>query len=327
MRRHVRSTLLWSGVALVLTSSMVLGLARVSRLQLVHRTTVVLASFAPHACFAWFIATALFLAAGRGWQRALAVVSAAGLVANLTLLVPYVPHQMPPAASTFSVATLNLRCLPVNTERLAAVVRSLQPDVVLLQDTTQEAWTALQASGWARDYPIAAAQPTITTAPSPTGQCDSWLSARVPLTLSTARPAGSNQVAYRIDLPSGAVSVLPVAVTNPTVDVRHWAQDLAEVRVTAMAQPGPLVVLGDFNAVREHAPMEQLRAAGLTDAAEQAKAGWVPTFPARGWLPPLLAIDHVMVNASLQATSLASFEVPGCDHRGLLARLRLTGVG
>jgi endonuclease/exonuclease/phosphatase (EEP) superfamily protein YafD len=83
----------------------------------------------------------------------------------------------------------------------------------------------------------------------------------------------------------------------------------------------PLVVAGDFNAVDDHGPMQALRRAGLKSATDVAGAGWLPTYPANRLFPPLLPIDHIMINKDLTATSVTSFAVSGSDHRGLLATL------
>jgi hypothetical protein len=50
-------------------------------------------------------------------------------------------------------------------------------------------------------------------------------------------------------------------------------------------------------------------------------AGWLPTYPANRVIPPLLPIDHILLNRFLTATSLTSFDVDGTDHRGLLAQI------
>ena len=81
------------------------------------------------------------------------------------------------------------------------------------------------------------------------------------------------------------------------------------------------MVPGDFNAVDEHGPLRQLRRLGLRSATDLAGAGWVPTYPAGRTIPPLLPIDHVLVNDRLTATGLRAFTVPGTDHRGLMATL------
>jgi endonuclease/exonuclease/phosphatase (EEP) superfamily protein YafD len=83
----------------------------------------------------------------------------------------------------------------------------------------------------------------------------------------------------------------------------------------------PLVVAGDFNAVNDHGPMQALQRAGLKSATDVAGAGWLPTYPANRLIPPLLPIDHVLINEDLTATSVTSFAVSGTDHRGLLATI------
>lgn len=66
--------------------------------------------------------------------------------------------------------------------------------------------------------------------------------------------------------------------------------------------------------------MRRLQQLGLTDAAAQSGAGWLPTFPASGLLPPI-AIDHVLISRHLTAASVATFKVGGGDHLGLTTRL------
>ncbi len=71
------------------------------------------------------------------------------------------------------------------------------------------------------------------------------------------------------------------------------------------------------------APFRNLLTNGFADAAEQSGAGITRTFPADSTLPPLLGIDHVLTyNAT--ATDVQTVRVPGSDHLGLLATLRLT---
>ena len=82
-----------------------------------------------------------------------------------------------------------------------------------------------------------------------------------------------------------------------------------------------MIIAGDFNAVEDHGPMQQLRHLGLRSASDIAGAGWLPTYPSGRRLPPLLPIDHVLVNHRLTATSTSVFSVRGTDHRGVLTTL------
>ena len=61
---------------------------------------------------------------------------------------------------------------------------------------------------------------------------------------------------------------------------------------------------------------------GYHDAVEQTGAGFAPTFPSNKPFPPLITIDHVLTrNAS--ASSIKTVELPGSDHRSLLATIKV----
>ena len=107
--------------------------------------------------------------------------------------------------------------------------------------------------------------------------------------------------------PDGELTLLAVHPFPPTV-VAQWHDDLAAVRAAAA---GADLVVGDLNATLDHRPLQRLEDDGFRDAAELTNAGWQPTWPANGEyhlagvpLPPLVAIDHVLVGPRLTARSL-----------------------
>jgi endonuclease/exonuclease/phosphatase family metal-dependent hydrolase len=67
--------------------------------------------------------------------------------------------------------------------------------------------------------------------------------------------------------------------------------------------------------------MQHLRGLGLKSATDIVGAGWQPTYPANRSFPPLMAIDHVLVNSRLTATSITTLPNKDSDHLGLLAVL------
>ena len=71
--------------------------------------------------------------------------------------------------------------------------------------------------------------------------------------------------------------------------------------------------------------MRELYADGWRSAADLAGAGYVRTYPADRRIPPLIGIDHILVNDRLTATSFSTFDVPGTDHRGVRADIAGTG--
>ncbi|MGH9271923.1 MAG: endonuclease/exonuclease/phosphatase family protein, partial [Ilumatobacteraceae bacterium] len=83
----------------------------------------------------------------------------------------------------------------------------------------------------------------------------------------------------------------------------------------------PAIVAGDLNATFDHRQFRDLLDTGLRDAVEQAGAGYVPTYPVGRRFPPLISIDHILTRGRITATDVETQELPGTDHRALLATL------
>jgi hypothetical protein len=63
-------------------------------------------------------------------------------------------------------------------------------------------------------------------------------------------------------------------------------------------------------------------ARGYRDAAEQAGAGLTRTHPADIAIPPVFAVDHILLLRAA-ATSVLTRPVSSSDHRALLAEVTL----
>jgi endonuclease/exonuclease/phosphatase family metal-dependent hydrolase len=127
------------------------------------------------------------------------------------------------------------------------------------------------------------------------------------------------QPSVQVDLGDVAVQVVAVHPVPPTVSVAAWRAETA-----GLPRPdatGPVRVLaGDFNATLDHAVFRRLLRAGYVDAGQQCGAGLVPTWPAR---PPLVTLDHVVVDVRATVIAYRVFDLPGSDHRCVYAELRL----
>ncbi|MDQ6641448.1 MAG: endonuclease/exonuclease/phosphatase family protein, partial [Actinomycetota bacterium] len=120
--------------------------------------------------------------------------------------------------------------------------------------------------------------------------------------------------------------LLAVHTAQPVDETSSWRRDLATLRVrTAEAvKAGPTLVVGDFNATRDHSAFRKILATGVSDAADVANSGWQPTWPTRSrawYLRPLIAIDHVLSSGQYAAVRTDSISVSGTDHRALVVQL------
>jgi endonuclease/exonuclease/phosphatase family metal-dependent hydrolase len=112
------------------------------------------------------------------------------------------------------------------------------------------------------------------------------------------------------------ISVLELMWRARLVDL---AQELRDVEL-------PVIVLGDFNADRDHAAFRRLLRSGLRDAHDERGRGLTRTFPA--WLP-VLHLDHVLVRdggaARLVVRDVREVRLPGSDHLTVVADLAVLG--
>lgn len=283
--------------------------------------TALVAAFIAYGVFAYAVVLACLLVALVRARRRAALAALTGLTALLTAghlawLGPlFVADRRPVTTEPFTLLTLNLhagRADPTVLNALAA-----RADVVVLVETTAAAQAGLAAEGFDGRFPHAVGDPRREGS-------NTAVFSRFRLSRGTVLGRSNfSQWSVGVEVPDiGLVRLLAIHPCNPYCGGGRWHTEHEVVRAAVAASgSGPLVVAGDFNAVADHGPMQRLSRLGLRSATDLAGAGWLATYPAEGRLPPLLPIDHVLVNDRLTATSVTAFSVPGTDHRGLLASL------
>jgi endonuclease/exonuclease/phosphatase (EEP) superfamily protein YafD len=87
----------------------------------------------------------------------------------------------------------------------------------------------------------------------------------------------------------------------------------------------PWVLAGDFNATLDHAELRDLLDRGYTDAGDVTGMGLEPTWPTMGhrFMPPSIAIDHVLADGRLGFADYGVDDLPGSDHRAIHAEVVL----
>jgi hypothetical protein len=149
----------------------------------------------------------------------------------------------------------------------------------------------------------------------------------VPKRRSIATPAARLHIpGLRFDPLFAAVHVdSPVAAGSD--NIAEWQSGMAGVqaqldRFSALAGRGAVIVGGDFNSTPDMRQFRDLLTDGYHDAVEQTGAGFAPTFPADTWFPPVITIDHVLTRHAV-ASSVSTIDIPGSDHRALLATIKV----
>ncbi|WP_433350477.1 endonuclease/exonuclease/phosphatase family protein [Microtetraspora malaysiensis] len=267
---------------------------------------------------ALFSLVALLLALGTR-RRPVIAVGAATCVLMAFMVLPRAFGDTPTATGpSLRILTVNLFFGRGNAHTVVELVRRLHPDILNTQELDPQAVEALDAAGLGRLMPYGHLEPEYSAS-------GSGIYSRYPLTkLPDLGPADGHHMPYvRFSLPSGQVvelvDVHTMAPLGP--DVATWQEAL---RSLPPAVPGTIRVLaGDFNASLDHASLRDVLDRGYLDAADATGAGLRTTWPANRQLPPLITIDHVLVDRRASAVDVSVHDVPETDHRALFAELRL----
>ena len=260
-------------------------------------------------------------------RRRLAAVAAALVVAHLAVVAPTLgAADVPPQAASaprLRVVASNLFVLNPDPVGAGRALRDLRPDVVVVPELDARGLRGLEQSGLLQDLPHVVAE--LGTREETVG-----LLSRLPLSDETTRAAGGRELPRATVRVGGAEVRLMAAHPLPPVSVfeRLWRWSLTDLAAEAESTRLPLVVLGDFNADRDHAPFRRLLRAGLRDAHDERGRGLSRTWPTRA---PLLHLDHVLVRdgqgARLVVRDVREVVLPGSDHLTVVADLAVLPGG
>ncbi|MEV0969171.1 endonuclease/exonuclease/phosphatase family protein [Microtetraspora glauca] len=260
---------------------------------------------------------ALLALGSRG--RAVVAVAAASSTLLAFMVLPRAFGDTPAATGpSLRILTINLFFGRGDARTVIDLVRRLRPDILNTQELDPRAVEALDAAGLGTLMPYSHLQQEYSAS-------GSGIYSRYPLTkLPDFAPSDGHHMPYvRFSLPGGQtvelVDVHTMAPLGP--DVATWKEAL---RSLPPAVPGTVRVLaGDFNASLDHAALREVLGRGYLDAADATGTGLRTTWPANRRLPPLITIDHVLVDERASAVGVSVHDVPGTDHRALFAELRL----
>ena len=284
--------------------------------------TATLASFIAYGVFGYALAVICLVAVLIRARRrvALALITVVVLVASMghvvTLVPLFVADGRAATGTSFTLMSLNLHNGEADSGQV--VEHAMGADVVILVEATPAALNALKPLGWDERFPYSVGDVRNDIV------SNTAVYSRFPLAPGTliGRTA-FQQWETAVEVPElGSVRLFAVHPCNPYCGGNRWDREHRQVfEAVAADLTGPIVVAGDFNAVDEHGPMQRLRALGLASVTDVAGAGWLPTYPADRRYPPLVPIDHILIDEQLTAISVSTFQVDGSDHLGLITTL------
>jgi endonuclease/exonuclease/phosphatase (EEP) superfamily protein YafD len=313
----MRSGLLEWSVASALAGWAAARLAGADRLRPTESWVVPALSFTPQVTAgAW--ASALLLR--RPGPAALA--AAAGAVLTAAVGPRAVPQRQPSAAGPrLRILTANVLFGRVDAKAMVELAGRLRPDVLFMQELTDDAETRLERAGLRDLLPYRAAPPV-------RHRTRSSIFARYPLHAGPAATGGTAvRCTARLDLPTGPpveLACIHAAPPKPAWSAEAAARWRGHLAAVPAAGERLCILAGDFNATLDHTPFRQLLSRGYVDAASQAGNGLSFTWgPRPGRRPALLAIDHVLASPRCAVVTTSAHRLGGTDHSALYAELRL----
>jgi endonuclease/exonuclease/phosphatase family metal-dependent hydrolase len=259
--------------------------------------------------------------ASRRWR--IGIAGALAVALNVVWLAPLYVADTPPVGTDLVAMTTNIQYGWGKPAEIVAAVRDRHVDLLAVEELTPEAVTGLGAAG------LDALLPYRVVAPGTLAH-GSGLWSRFPLTPGEAWDGVHHMPGATVHIPAdGGVRDVIVRVAHPYRTARYNAtsyrrdQSMLRERMAALPRDVPAIVLGDFNASRDHAAFRRYLGDGWRDAPEVAGSGLIPTWSPRYWIPPLVQLDHILISRQFGARSASAFDIDGSDHQALVARLVL----
>ncbi len=281
-------------------------------------------------------------------SRALAALA---LIAGLTFVQQFGPAVLSkatfgaPAGPLLRVLTYNVYSANARPAELAALVRSVEPDVIVLQELRQSYAAELVGQiGEAYPYRVGAA---LNTANDGSGTFS-----RLPIIEAQAfllREDGNAFQRLRLQFGDREIALFNVHLATPEIEARRARGrgprlvrgyetperdgELAWLIEETQPLSTPFVLAGDFNLAAGSRPYRQFPER-WRDAFSERGWGFGHTWPARRvpwsvpapvWTP-LIRIDYVLSSPELAPTRAWVPWLDGSDHLPVVAELRLAGA-
>lgn len=256
--------------------------------------------------------------AARSSRARPAALGAAG-VAGLVLAARRRPAATSTGPVTLTVLVANVWQGRADPEALAAIVEAERPDLVVLPESG-ERFRARLEDRLKPDLGYAAhcAPPPRAHRHVPEHPDGPWTTVLTAPSLGDVRVARlvSGGLYGWLEVTGGELGDARVLATHTVAPipglVGRWADELDLVAAWRAAASGPTVVAGDLNTTVEHRALAALGDGGVPGP---------PTWPRR-WPRRLgFRIDHVLAGGGLAVRTSRVLDLPGSDHRAVLAHL------
>ena len=228
------------------------------------------------------------------------------------------------------IMTLNAKEGAADADHIVRMVRDEHVEVLALQEVSHGLVQRL------RDAGLEATQPYSNVAKWSAhdngGVNALWSAAPMSDTTGDLIPIESSSIpASSIDFGGVAVRFGSVHPFSPRpTNQGLWSKGLSAIG-QLQGSKGKYVLMGDFNAIWDHASFRYLLGARFLDSGERAGSGFHMTYPSNVKLlgvipmPACSEIDHIVHDRGVIVGDLEARAVAGSDHKVLLGTMEITG--
>jgi endonuclease/exonuclease/phosphatase (EEP) superfamily protein YafD len=305
---------LWWLALLTLLPVVVIVLARMFGFE--RGPLVVLVALMPWITFVSLVPFVLALLA-----RSLTLATGATVVTVLCAvwLIPLYTFEGGGAPSV-TVASINSTYGKANAQEIVSMVTDDKIDILAVQELTPEMVNALNDAGLQNELPLSYVRPA-------EGFEGIGVWSKYPMTAKGLNGFVANAIQASIAAPSGDINLIAVHPAAPGLwEHDLWSKDMTRLQYTLAQQLGATMVVGDLNTTRDNKPFRTIEGLGYKDAADEAAAGFSPTFPDVRAPLPIVAIDHVLTrDTTLKARAFDTYSITGADHRAIIVQYGHTG--
>ncbi len=251
------------------------------------------------------------------WRKAWTITACA--LGGMLLLSAQV--RQPPMASSDPSGKPQLRLLHMNVlqtntrhAEILAVALASDADIISVQEVDHR-WAEWLSEGLSDAYPYHVIEPR-------TNCYGIALFSRIPLEYARVIVSqGAPFIEASLTVDDRRVRLFAVHTTSPGSYghfLRRNAQ-LVELAGMIQEQDAPAMVIGDLNTVPWDRAFSRFCRSTATRTATTTNSRTWPVFGPLALIP----LDHLLVSEAFMITSMNTVELPGSDHRGLLADVAL----
>jgi len=223
----------------------------------------------------------------------------------------------PNQSSTVRIFFANVRATNQHLEPIWKEIEAAQPDVVVLAECSSSSDKSFRRTP--------ALAPYIDTKGRRRSQIgEVRIYSKLPIKSETQIWL-DGRVVQKVDVQVGSQSlrVIGIHAPRPQPPEYDYFGYWKKVVPSLLAEPGPVVIVGDFNATQHSLVYKQLEDGGLRSAHEDRGRGYASTWPNGSSLLPPIRIDQAFLSSDVECLRVAEGVGEGSDHKPLVLDVAL----